>query len=216
MPGRLHHATLGRFFAATYDRFLARAEERGLRAQRAELLAQARGATLELGAGTGLNLAHYPPAVTELVLSEPDEFMGARLHRRVAASGRGAEVVVAPGERLPFPDERFDTVAATLILCTAPDPAAVLAEVARVLRPGGRFLFLEHVRSEDRRLARWQDRLAPLWPYVADGCVCNRTTLVTLERSPLEVELVERRTLPAAPPIVRPTIFGRAVRPAAG
>jgi ubiquinone/menaquinone biosynthesis C-methylase UbiE len=216
MPGRLHHATLGRFFAATYDRLMARTEQRGLRAQRAELLAQARGATLELGAGTGLNLAHYPSAVTELVLSEPDEFMGARLRQRVAAADRAAEVVVASGERLPFPDERFDTVAATLILCTAPDPAGVLAEVARVLRPGGRFLFLEHVRSEDRRLARWQDRLAPLWPYVADGCVCNRTTLATLEASPLEVEFVEHRTLPAAPPLVRPTIVGHAVRPAAG
>ncbi len=214
MPGRLYHATVGRLFAACYDRFMASTERRGLRDRRHELLARAQGATLELGAGTGLNLAHYPPAVSELVLSEPDEHMLPRLRRRVAAAERAAEVVQAPGERLPFPDARFDTVAATLMLCTAPDPAGVLREVARVLKPGGRFLFLEHVRAQEPRLARWQDRLAPLWPYLADGCVCNRTTLGTIEASPLEVERVEHGTLPAAPPLVRPTIAGSALRPA--
>jgi ubiquinone/menaquinone biosynthesis C-methylase UbiE len=215
MPGRLYHATAGRLFAAAYDRLMARTEERGLREQRRALLARAEGATLELGAGTGLNLANYPAALDELVLSEPDEHMLPRLRRRVAAGGRAVEVVQAPGERLPFPDERFDTVTATLMLCTAPDPGAVLREVARVLRPGGRFLFIEHVRAgaDQPRLGRWQDRLAPLWPYVADGCVCNRTTLATIEASPLVVEQVEHGSLPEAPPLVRPTIAGVARRP---
>ena len=135
MPGRLHHATLGRLFAALYDRFIAHSEEIGLRDQRHALLAQARGRRWSR-AGTGLNLAHYPPAVEEIVLSEPSEFMARRLRKRVAAGNRAAEVVVAHGERLPFPDERFDTVAATLVLCSVRSQTEVLAEVARVLRPG--------------------------------------------------------------------------------
>jgi ubiquinone/menaquinone biosynthesis C-methylase UbiE len=216
VPGRLHHATVGRLFAAAYDRFLARSEELGLREQRHALLAQARGATLELGAGTGLNLAHYPPAVEELVLSEPSAFMAKRLRRRVADAARAAEIVVSHAERLPFPDARFDTVSATLVLCSVHSQSAVLAEVARVLRPGGRFLFLEHVRAgeEEPRLACWQDRLAPAWRYVADGCVCNLPTLARIEASPLELDAVERTTLPGAAPIVRPAIVGRALKPA--
>ena len=188
-------------------------EEAGLADRRREVLSGARGVTLELGAGTGANLEHYPDAVTELVLSEPDEHMAKKLRARVAASRRGAEVVEAPAERLPFDDGHFDTAVATLVLCTAPDPAAALAEVARVLKPGGRFLFLEHVRSESPRLARWQDRLHTPWLYFGDGCNCNRPTLRTIEASPLEVDRVEHGELPKAPPIVRPLIAGAASRP---
>lgn len=212
MPGRLYHQTYGRLFARFYDALVAGAERAGLADRRRALLSQARGSTLELGAGTGINIQHYPPAVTELVLTEPDENMAKKLRGHLAESGRNAEVVQASAERLPFEDQRFDTVVGTLVLCTIPDPAAALAEAARVLKPGGRLLFLEHVRSESPRVARWQDRLHGPWYYFGAGCNCNRPTLDTIEASPLEVEGVEHDEMPKAPPIVKPMIFGTAIR----
>jgi len=212
VPGRLYEATGGRLFAAVYDRLTAGAEEAGLADMRARVLAQAQGATLELGAGTGSNLAHYPDAVSELVLTEPSEHMARRLREKVAASGRAAEVVSAPAERLPFADDSFDTVVGTLVFCTADDPMASLGEAARVLRPGGRLLFLEHVRADDPGLARWQDRLEGVWGYMAAGCHPNRDTLAAIEASGFTVEELERGRFPKAPPLVKPLISGRATR----
>lgn len=100
---------------------------------------------------------------------------------------------------------------ATLVLCTVPDPPAALAELARVLRPGGRLLFIEHVRSPDPGLARWQDRLEGPWRFLGDGCHCNRDTMATLAASPFELGAVERGRMPKAPPIVRPLARGEAV-----
>jgi ubiquinone/menaquinone biosynthesis C-methylase UbiE len=211
--GRVYEATWGRGFAALYDRMLAGTEDAGLRDRRRELLSEAEGATLELGAGTGLNLDLYPAAVTELVLTEPSEHMARRLRERAAAEARAVEVVESPAERLPFPDDRFDTVVGTLVLCTVDDPARTLAEVNRVLRPGGRLLFLEHVRSDDPRVARWQDRLERPWRFMGAGCHCNRDTPATLEASPLRVERLDHGMLPKAPPIVRPLILGDARSP---
>jgi len=210
---RAYDATWGRFFAAIYDRMLAESEAAGMAAHRRELLARASGRTLELGAGTGLNLEHYPAAVGELVLSEPFEPMARRLRERVAASGREAEVVVAPAAGLPFPDDSFDTVVATLVLCSVDDVPAALAEVERVLRPGGRLLFAEHVRAEDPGLAGWQDRLERPWQFLGHGCRCNRDTVGTLAASPLELGDVHRDRLPKAAPIVRPMAIGSARKP---
>ena len=95
-------------------------------------------------------------------------------------------MIEAPAESLPFEDDSFDTVALTLVLCTVPDPPAALREIARVLKPGGRFLFLEHVRADEPKLARWQDRLHGPWYLFGDGCHCNRDTLATIEGSPLD------------------------------
>jgi ubiquinone/menaquinone biosynthesis C-methylase UbiE len=211
VAGQLYHATCGRFFAAIYESMIRGTEEAGLADRRRKLLTRASGATLEIGAGTGLNLAHYPPAVSELVLTEPSEHMARRLRDHLARASRPVEVVEAPAERLPFPDERFDTVVCTLVLCTIPDPPAALAEVARVLRPEGRLLFLEHVRSDDPRVARWQDRLWRPWRFMGDGCNCNRDTVATLRASPLAVDDVEHGELEKAPPIVRPLVVGSAV-----
>src|ERR1700716_2711482 len=199
-------------FAALYDRMVAANERAGLDDRRAELLAGASGATLELGAGTGLNLRHYPAAVTDLVLTEPARHMARRLRARVAKAGRQAEVVDAPAERLPFEDARFDTAVVTLVLCTVRDPARALDEIARVLKPGGRLLFLEHVRTHDARLARWQDRLERPWGWVAGGCHPNRDTVAALNASPLNVESVQRGEMPKTPPLVKPLIAGAAVR----
>ncbi len=152
--------------------------------------------------------------MTELVLTEPSPHMAARLRERAAGSPHRPQVVAAGAETLPFPDAAFDTVVATLVLCTVPDPAVALAEAARVLRPGGRLLFLEHVRAADPRMARFQDRVLPLWRFCADGCHPNRDTLATLNASPLTVERAEPGRLPKAPPFVRPLITGSATRPA--
>ncbi|HJX33347.1 MAG TPA: class I SAM-dependent methyltransferase [Solirubrobacterales bacterium] len=211
--GRIYDATWGRAFAALYDRSLKGTEEAGLRDMRRRLLADARGRTIDLGAGTGANLGLYPAAVSELVLVEPDPHMAKKLRHRLAEAGNPAELIEAPAERLPFEDASFDTAVFTLVLCTVPDPAAALVEVARVLRPGGRMLFIEHVRSEDPGLARWQDRLEKPWRFLGDGCHCNRDTVATIEASPLAVEQLERDRMPKAPPIVKPLARGTATLP---
>jgi ubiquinone/menaquinone biosynthesis C-methylase UbiE len=208
--GRIYDATWGRLFAATYDRGLKGTEEAGLRDTRREALAEASGRTIDLGAGTGVNVDLFPDAVTELVLAEPGPHMAHKLRAKLDASGHSATVVEAPAERLPFEDGSFDTAVFTLVLCTVPDPQAALAETARILKPGGRLIFVEHVRAGDPGLARWQDRLERPWRFLADGCHCNRDTIATIEASPLELEKVESGQLPKAPPIVRPLVRGSA------
>lgn len=211
--GRIYDATWGRAFSAVYDRGFRATEEAGLSDMRHALLAQARGRVLELGAGTGLNLEHYPEAIESLTLVEPDPHMTKQLREKLAGAGRASEisVVEAPGENLPFPDDSFDTVVVTLVLCTVPDPAATLAEIKRVLAPNGQFLFLEHVRSHDPGLARWQDRLEGPWKFMADGCHCNRDTEAILSGSAFQIESIDHGKLPKAMPIVRPLIRGAAV-----
>lgn len=210
---RAYHAAYGRLFARMYDAMLAKEEREWLADKRADLLAAASGPTLELGAGTGLNLEHYPDAVTELTLTEPFGPMADRLRERVAALGRAARIVEAPAERLPFDDDSFETVVSTLVLCTVDDQSATLREIARVLRPGGMLLFFEHVYSDSPRLARWQDRLHGPWYAIGHGCHCNRDTLAAITDSPLRVERVEKADL-MTPPIVKPTIEGAATAPA--
>ena len=205
--GRIYDATWGRAFTAIYDRAVGATEEAGLRQMRRELLADATGRTLEVGAGTGANAELYPPTV-DLVLSEPDEHMLKKLQAKLGGGDLAVTVVQAPAESLPFEDSSFDTVVFTLALCTVPDPDLALAEAARVLRPSGKLLFLEHVRSEDPSLAHWQDRLERPWRFLGNGCHCNRDTVATIESSPLKLERVDRGRLPKAAPIVRPLVRG--------
>jgi ubiquinone/menaquinone biosynthesis C-methylase UbiE len=178
---------------------------------RRSLLSEARGRVLEIGAGTGANVKHYPDGIEELVLLEPNEAFARRIRRKLDASGRQATVVSGAAESLPFEDASFDTVVVTLVLCTVEDQERALAEIRRVLRPDGALLFAEHVRADDVKLARWQDRLNPVWKRVVDGCNCNRRTVAALEASPLLVERLERGRLPKSPPLVRPLVVGRAV-----
>jgi SAM-dependent methyltransferase len=201
----------GRVFAAIYDRALEGSEKAGLADRRQELLSQARGRVLEIGAGTGLNLPYYPAVIEEIVFAEPEEPMAKRLERKLDDGGPRGQVTRAPAEKLPFEDDSFDTVVCTLVLCTVEDPEQALSEVARVLRPGGQLLFLEHVRADDAKLARWQDRLAGIWRKIGHGCNPNRATPALIERSPLRLEEIEHGEFPKSPPIVRPLVSGRAV-----
>lgn len=209
--GRIYDATWGRGFSALYDRAFQATEDAGLRDMRRNLLSQARGRVLELGAGTGLNLELYPDSVQDLTLTEPDPHMTRQLRKKLAESPRQAEVIEAPAEKLPFDDDSFDTAVVTLVLCTVPDQAAALREIRRVLKPGGQFLFLEHVRSRNPGLAKWQDRLEGPWRFFGDGCHCNRDTVSAISAAGFELGDVERPELPKAPPIVKPMAKGSAL-----
>ena len=196
-------------FAATYDRLSQGSEDAGLRRLRQGLLAGANGRVLEIGAGTGANLGLYSGTIGELVLTEPESPMLRRLQKAVHERMPVAHVLQAPAEDLPFDDGSFDTVVSTLVLCGVPDQERALREVHRVVRPGGQLLFLEHVRSDDPALARFQDRVNWLNRLVVQ-CECNRPTLTTIEAAGFTVSRLERTELPKAPKHVRPLIVGSA------
>jgi ubiquinone/menaquinone biosynthesis C-methylase UbiE len=204
-------------FARFYDRLMAGTERAGLAGMRHELIEEASGRVLELGAGTGHNLEHYTDAVTELVLTEPDPYMAERLREHLANEARSVAkvaVVEAPAEDLPFDDGSFDAVVATLVFCTVDDPLKAIAEARRVLVEGGRLLFIEHVRGERPRLARWQDRLERPWGWFAGGCHPNRATDQLVAGAGFWIDSLDRTKFPKAPSIVRPLIRGVARRPA--
>lgn len=203
----------GRLFTLVYDPFLAWGERTGMRALRRSTLAAAHGDVLEIGAGTGLNLAAYPPAVTRLTLADPEPAMAGRLRTVAAADPRRPTVVEAGAEALPFGDASFDTVVSTLVLCTVDDVPASLAEIRRVLRPGGQLLLIEHVRAPEAGLARWQDRLHGPWKAFGYGCRCNRDTSSALSGAGFDTAALRPGRWRGMPPIVAPLVAG-AARPA--
>jgi len=200
-----------RLFALVYDPFLWLGEIVGMRRRRRALLADAYGRVVEIGSGTGLNVAHYPEAVTELLLTEPEPGMRKKLSRRLPRISCLAGVVDAQAEQLPFADESVDTVVSTLALCTVDDPERALREIARVLRPGGQLLFIEHVRSRSRLLAAFQDRLADPWRHFAGGCRCNRDTVGRMRACGFSVAARDV-VWHGMPTIVHPLAMGRATR----
>lgn len=199
-------------FAAMYDRMMAGTERNGLADQRRGLLADVTGRVLEIGGGTGANLPFYSPTLESLTITEPSSPMVRRLDRRAREHPGLVKVLRAPAEDIPYDDDMFDAVVSTLVLCGVADPAKALSEVRRVLRPGGQFHFLEHVRSDDPGFARMQDVLNPFSRMVT-ACDCNRPTLTTIEDAGFTIAAITRGSLPKAPPFVRPMIRGRAVAP---
>ncbi|HEV3400571.1 MAG TPA: class I SAM-dependent methyltransferase [Acidimicrobiales bacterium] len=195
------------FFGRCYGQFSRRADAGELGVRRRMLLADARGRVLDLGAGPGDVFRHLPTAVSGLVAIEPDRTMLKQARRRLGEAPAPVPLVRGVGERLPFSDAAFDTVVAALVLCTVDDPHAVVAEIHRVLRPGGRLLLMEHVRASDETLARWQDRLQPLWSRCNGGCRPNRTTLETVREAGFRFQALEEYGYP-----VLPHIRGQAVR----
>ncbi len=158
------------FFPKSYDLLMGLAR---FDAQRKTSLARARGRILEVGIGTGLNLPHYPEEVTSLTAVDPNPGMLRKLQRKLARSRLTVEAIAAGAEELPFPDASFDSVVTTHVLCSLPDRARALAEIRRVLRPGGRFVFLEHGLSPDAKVARWQRRLNGIQRRFAAGCLLD-------------------------------------------
>lgn len=201
-----------RIFAATYDRQSRKVEKAGLGALRERLLADATGQILEVGAGTGANLPYYGPGVGSLTLTEPERPMLERLERRARELASEAKVFRAPAEDLPFEDDTFDVAVSTLVLCGVNDQPRALRELRRVLKPGGRLLFIEHVRSDDPVAAHRQDRMNWLNRLVV-MCDCNRPTLATIEGEGFAVTHLERMTMPKVPSFVRPAIVGAAGAP---
>jgi ubiquinone/menaquinone biosynthesis C-methylase UbiE len=182
-----------RLFAATYDPLMKLADRGFLGELRDRQLARSVGDVLEIGAGTGLNVPRYRTP-TRVVLTEPAPEMVARLRARLSQAQVPMTVEEASAEALPFPDRSFDTVVSTLVMCTVPKPERALMEVRRVLKPGGRYLFLEHGGAEDEGLARWQRRLTPVWKRVAGGCRLNRNVEILASEAGFEISDLEVHT----------------------
>lgn len=199
----------GRFFARFYDLSLARGERAGMGDLRAAVLADSRGDVLEIGAGTGLNLGHYPQSVSSLTLTDPEAPMVSLLRKTAAGHPLEPRIMEAPAEALPVEDDSFDTVVSTLVLCTVPDVPSTLDEVRRVLRPGGQLLIVEHVRG-DESLARWQNRFHGPWKAVGYGCHCNRDTSAALADAGFDTANLRSEHWKTVPAIVAPLIAGPA------
>ena len=201
-----------RILAQLYDPSLYLGELAGMRRRRSTLLHNAAGRVVEIGAGTGLNVEHYPDEIAELVLVEPEPAMRRRLAHRLQRHGRMARIVDAPAEHLPLPDASVDTVVSTLVLCTVDEPDRALREIARVLHPDGQLLFIEHVRASSEFLAACQDHLLEPWRRFAGGCRCNRPTVELMRACGFNVT-ADDVAWRGMPPIVRPLMVGRATPP---
>jgi len=170
---------------------------------RRRALEPARGETLEIGFGTGLNLPYYPEAVTRLTTIDSENMLEDRVEKRVAACRIPVTRMRLDAQgRLPFEDHTFDTVVTTLTLCSIPDAAAALAEMRRALKPEGRFVFFEHGRSDDPKVARRQDRFNPIQMIIAAGCNMNRKIDAMIEDVGFEITELDRFSLPNAPRIL--------------
>lgn len=193
-----------------YDLLSQRAERRGLGERRRRLLAELEGDVVEIGAGTGASLPHYERA-RRVVAVEPDASMAKRLPEKATEARVPVEIRTGTAETLPFPDASFDAAVSTFVLCSVDDQAAALAEVRRVLKPGGKLVLLEHVRGEGR-VARWQGRLTPLHRKIAGNCHLNRDTLGAVAAAGFETAGVEHTHLPGTHALVRPGIQGVATK----
>jgi ubiquinone/menaquinone biosynthesis C-methylase UbiE len=203
-PGTLRAVKEHPVFASLWDRIVRMGGKPELENRR-ELIGGASGRVLEVGAGTGLNFRLYGEAV-EVVAIEPEPNMARRARERAAGAAARVRLLRASAEELPFGDAAFDTVVASLVFCTIPDPGRAAREVGRVLKPGGTLRLYEHVRSPRPRGARWQDRFLPVWRFFGGGCHPNRDTVATFREAGFDVEV---RSFDLGPPSpVRPHVLG--------
>ena len=182
----VHHP----LFARVYDRLGAEAEKRGQADHRRELLAGLSGRVIEMGAGNGLNFAHYPSTVDEVVAVEPESYLRDRAREAATKANIPVQVVDGLAQQLPVDDASFDAGVASLVLCSVPDQQQALAELRRVIRPGGELRFYEHVISGKPGLARAQ-RIAEktgVWPLVGGGCHPARDTAPAIEAAGFAIE----------------------------
>lgn len=199
---------LQRLHAATYDRLSAPVEPK-LAPYRARVAGQATGDVLEIGGGTGANLRYYPWDA-RLTILEPNPHMARRLREKATHQERRVNIIEQAGERLPFPDANFDTVVASLVLCSVADPAKVVSEIRRVLRPGGTFAFHEHVAAADPGLRRWQHLTNHIWTPLAGGCRLDRPTVEIIRAAGFREVTLEEIEVPIGLPLTRSQIVGRA------
>jgi SAM-dependent methyltransferase len=212
-PVRVRHPIISRLYVGQAKK----ADELGLAQRRSDLLSALSGRVVEIGAGTGTNFAYYSDAVDQVVAFEPEPYLRKIAEGAAEAATTLVQVLDAPAELLPVEDESFDAAVASLVLCSVADPATAIGELYRVIRPGGRLAFNEHVRSASPGVARVQmtaDRLG--WPRVSGGCHLGRDTERLLEAAGFQIEAIERydfRVPPLDPP--KPHIIGVARRPLA-
>jgi len=180
---------------------------------RRELLREIRGEVLEIGAGTGLNFKHYPAQVTRLTTVDPNPGMSTRAGSRARKAPFPVEHIPISAESLPLEDNRFDAVVTTWTLCSIPDADAALAEVFRVLRPGGLFYYIEHGLAPDEHVQKWQHRLTPVQKVIADGCHLNRPIGSLIHGAGFEMRSQKEFYLKHAPKSVGYFYMGQAAKP---
>ena len=207
----VHHPVFARMYARMAKEF----EAKGAAEHRDEALAGLAGRVVEVGAGTGANFAHYPSSVTEVVAVEPEPYLRDIAAKAAASAPVPVTVLDGVADRLPLDDASSDAGVASLVLCTVGDPAAALAELRRVIRPGGELRFFEHVRAETRGFARFQRVVDVVWPRLGGGCHASRDTVAAIEAAGFGIETLRRFTfrpsLVVAP--VAPHVIGVARRP---
>jgi ubiquinone/menaquinone biosynthesis C-methylase UbiE len=208
----VHHPIFSRFYA----RMSRGADQKlGVEEHRKKLLAGLSGTVIEVGAGNGLNFAHYPTTVSEVLAVEPEPHLRNLALVAAAAAPVAVELVDAVAQRLPVGDASCDAGVVSLVLCSVPSQARALAELMRVIRPGGELRFYEHVLSQEPKRARWQRRITPIWSFFGGGCHPARDTAAAIEKAGFQIEEIER--LSVGPENVfnaaSPHIVGRARRP---
>jgi SAM-dependent methyltransferase len=208
----VHHP----LFARCWARLSPAMEDRGVADHRRRLVAGLAGRVIEVGAGTGANFAHYPPGVAEVLAVEPEPYLRGRAAEAAAGAPVPVTVVDGVADRLPAVDGSFDAAVVSLVLCSVPDVGTALAELRRVLRPGGCLHFWEHVRADGGLGARVQSLLdRTVWPTVSGGCHTGRDTFAAIAAAGFTVERVDRFRFPDSPvpSPTAPQVLGVAVRP---
>jgi SAM-dependent methyltransferase len=207
--GAVHHP----IFARLFDRLVRKADPQQADHRR-ELLAGASGRVIEIGAGNGINFPNYPPEVTEVVAVEPEAYL--REKAAEAAAGAPVPVTVVDGlaDDLPGEPGSFDAAVSSLVLCSVPDQSRALAEIRRVLKPGGELRFYEHVLAEDPKVARLQNRIEPVWRFCGGGCHPNRDTAAAIEAAGFDIDRCRRFPFKPGPlmTVVEPHVIGVARR----
>jgi ubiquinone/menaquinone biosynthesis C-methylase UbiE len=208
--GAVHHP----IFARLFDRLVRKADPQQSE-HRVELLAGLSGRVIEVGAGNGINFANYPREVTEVVAVEPETYLREKAAEAAAEAPVPVTVVDGLADALPAEHSSFDAAVTSLVLCSVPDQERALAEIARVLKPGGELRFYEHVLSDDTKLARRQDRIDRVWPFFGGGCHPNRDTPAAIEAAGFRMERCRRFPFKPGPlmTVVEPHVIGIARRP---
>ena len=210
MSPSAHHPVFARFWSV-----LSRHEPAEMRRHRVELLEGLSGRVIEVGAGTGSNFAHYPPAVQEVLAVEPEPYLRERAREAAARAPVPITVLDGTAERLPAQDGSMDAAVACLVLCTVPDQAGALSELRRVLRPGGELRYYEHVRSHQPMVAASQravDRI--FWPHAFGGCHTARDTPAAIREAGFALERQRRMWVSTVPVafVVATHVIGHARR----